>query len=247
MIDTAGRVKRTEIDAPPSWATETEPSPHELQVRDQFIRMFHPGRPVLTEIVAASEDDSADIKQLSILALKSLGDVSLLMPMLSRKGDPVTRRSALAAIRSYMGLGRDAADRVRDQLAEEFGDDTASFVEKMLVGYPAEEASNPQLYERLVAALGPEQESVGVRELALDTLKQLTGRDDLGYDPDQPEGKGLERLERPAAARQAPFFGYRAARRNEARSRPFDPVHHRIRVRCRGPPGASRSRPRPWI
>ena len=88
-----GGLKRTEIDAPPVWATELEPSPHEVQIRDQFIRMFHPGRPVLTEIVAASEDDNSDMKQLSILALKSLGDVSLLMPMLSRKGDPVTRKS----------------------------------------------------------------------------------------------------------------------------------------------------------
>ena len=97
----------------------------------------------------------------------------------------------MAAIRSYMGLGPDAANRVRDQLAEEFGDDTAPFVEKMLVGYTPEEASDPKIFERLVAALGPEQESVGLRELALDTLKQLTGRDDLGYDPDHPEGKGL--------------------------------------------------------
>ncbi len=61
----------------------------------------------------------------------------------------------------------------------------------MLIGYTPEEASDPKIYERLVAALGPEQESVGVRELALDTLKQLTGRDDLGYDPDHADGKGL--------------------------------------------------------
>ncbi len=93
VIDTAGTVTRMGIDSPPSWATETEPSPVELKLRDQFIRMFHPGRPVLTEIVAASEDDSSDIRQLSIRALKSLGDLSLLMPMLSRAGDAVTRRA----------------------------------------------------------------------------------------------------------------------------------------------------------
>jgi hypothetical protein len=153
--------------------------------------MFHPGRPVLTEIVAASEDDNADIKRLSILALKSLGDLSLLMPMLSRKDDPVTRHTALNAIRTFMGLGRDSANRVRDQLSEEFGDDTALFVEKMLIGFTPDEVSNPQIYDRLVSLLGPERESVGIRELALDTLKRLTGRDDLGYDPDHPEGKGL--------------------------------------------------------
>ena len=153
--------------------------------------MFHPGRPVLTEIVAASEDENAEIRQLSIVALKSLGDLSLLMPTLSRAGDAVTRRGALAAIRAYMGLGPDAANRVRDQLGEEFGDDTAAFVAKMLVGYTPDEASDPKLFERLVAALGPEQQSIGLHELALDTLKQLTGRDDLGYDPDHADGKGL--------------------------------------------------------
>jgi len=191
VIDTAGSVKRTGIDTPPTWTSETEPSPRELQLRDRFIRMFHPGRPVLTEIVAASEDEDSDVRQLSILALKSLGDLSLLMPTLSRAGDAVTRKSALAAIRSYMGLGPDAAARVRDQLGEEFGDDTASFAARMLVGYTASEASDPKIFESLVAALGPDQPSIGLRELALDTLKQLTGRDDLGYDPDHADGKGL--------------------------------------------------------
>jgi hypothetical protein len=191
VIDTAGTLKRTGIDTPPAWTTETGPSPHEIQLRDRFIRMFHPGRPVLTEIVAASEDENSDVRELSILALKSLGDLSLLMPTLSRAGDAVTRKGALAAIRSYMGLGPDAANRVRDQLAEEFGDDTAAFVAKMLVGYTPDEASDPKVFERLVAALGPEQQSLGVRELALDSLKQLTGRDDLSYDPDHPDGKGL--------------------------------------------------------
>jgi hypothetical protein len=191
VIDSAGNVKRTAIDAPPSWAVEAEPSPPELQVREKFVKIFHPGRPVLTEIVTATTDESDDVKRLSIAAIKSLGDLSLLTPLLSHKDDPVARRTAITAIRAYMGLGPDAAVRVRDQLAKEFGDDTASFVEKMLIGYTPEEASNAQLYQRLVDALRPEEESVGVRELALDTLKQLTDRDDLGYDPDHPEGKGL--------------------------------------------------------
>jgi hypothetical protein len=186
-----GGYKRTTEEALPSWAAASEASPREIEIRDQFSRLIHPDRPVLAEIVVASEDENPEIRQLSILALKSLGDMSLLMPMLSRKGDPVVRRSAMAAIRSYIGLGPDAASRVRDQLVEEFGEETAAIVGKMLVGFSSDEASNPQTYEQLVALLGPGQDSVGVRELALDTLKRLTGRDDLGYDSDHPEGKGL--------------------------------------------------------
>jgi hypothetical protein len=189
-LDAAG-TKRNTLEALPSWTEGGEPSPRELQIRDQFARAFHPNRPILADIVVASEDDNPEIKRLSTVALKSLGEMSLLFPMLSRKDDPVARRSALAAIRGYMAQGSEAASRVRDQLVEEFGEETAAFVAKMLVGFSPDEASSPQTFEQLVGLLGPGQESVGVRELALESLKRLTGRDDLGYDPDHPEGRGL--------------------------------------------------------
>jgi hypothetical protein len=153
--------------------------------------VFHPGRPVLTEIVAASEDQNADIKQLAILAIKSMGDMTYLMPLLSRKNDPAVRLAALAAIRSFTALGPEAAGQVRDKLVQEFGEDTASVAGKMLVGFSSQEAANPQLFGQLIALLSPEEGSLGVRELAIDTLKRLTGHDDKGYDPDHPEGKGL--------------------------------------------------------
>jgi hypothetical protein len=190
-VDAAGGIKQATEEALPAWAGDTVPSPHDLQIREQFAHVFHPGRPVLAEIVTACEDQSPEIKLLSIQALKSLGDMSLLVPNLSRKDDPLVRRATLTAIRSYMGMSSEAAARVRDQLAEEFGEDTASIVGKMLMGFSAQEASSPQVFEQLVGLLSPEQESLGVRELALDTLKRLTGRDDLGYDPDHAEGKGL--------------------------------------------------------
>jgi hypothetical protein len=189
-VDVAGVVKKTTDEPLPAWAGDTAPSSQELQLREQFAHVFHPGRPVLTEIVAAFDDQSPQIKLLSIQAVKSLGDISYLMPLLSRKDDPFVRRNTLAAIRDYMGMSPQAAARVRDQLVADFGDDTASIVGKMLMGFSPQEASSPQVFEQLVGLLSPDQE-LGVRELALDTLKRLTGRDDLGYDPDHAEGKGL--------------------------------------------------------
>ena len=44
---------------------------------------------------------------------------------------------------------------------------------------------------RLVEYLGTAP-SRGTRELVLDNLRSLTGRDSLEYDPDSPEGKGLK-------------------------------------------------------
>jgi hypothetical protein len=187
----AGGVKRTTEERVPDWATDAEPSAQDRKDRDQFARMFHAGQPILRDIAQAIDDESPNVRVFSIIALKSLGDMSLLMPILSRKNDPIARRTALGAIRAYLGLGPEAASQVRDRLVEEFGEDTAAFVGKMLVGFTPEETANPQVYEQLVAMLAPEQQSIGVRELALDTLKRLTGRnDDLGYNPDHAEGKG---------------------------------------------------------
>jgi hypothetical protein len=189
-VDRTG-VKRLTNDAPPVWARDSGPSPDDVKARDQFAKIFHPGRPILTEVVAAVEEQNVDNKQLSILALKSMGEMSYLMPLVSRKDDPAVRRGTLAAIRAYMALGPAASGTVREQLVAEFGEEKASVVGKMLVGFSSQEAANPQLMGQLVALLSPEEESVGVRELALDTLRQLTGRDSAGYDPDHPEGKGL--------------------------------------------------------
>jgi hypothetical protein len=189
-IDRTG-VKRLTNESPPPWAKDARPSADDVKARDQFAKIFHPGRPVLTEIVAALDDENVDNKQLSILSLKSMGEMSYLMPLFSRKDDPAVRRGTMAAVRAYMALGPAASGTVREQLVAEFGEDKASVVGKMLVGFSSQEAANPQLPSQLVALLSPEEESVGVRELALDALRHLTGRDSEGYDPDHPEGKGL--------------------------------------------------------
>jgi hypothetical protein len=112
--------------------------------------------------------------------------------MLSRERDSVARRRTIEAIRSYMALGPDAANRVRAQLDEEFGENVGAIAQHMLVGYSPEEVAKGDIYPRLVGLLSQEQGSVGIRELALDSLRRLTGRDDLGYDPDHPMGKGLD-------------------------------------------------------
>ncbi len=178
-------------DAPP-WLARSQPSEFENQVRDQFFKLFHADRPVLAEVVAAIEDDRELIKPLAVTALKALGDLSLLMPNLSRPNDPTVRRSAIYAVRSYMLTGPEAYARVRSALDEEFGADVGGFALRMLTGFSPQEVRDPDLLNRLVSTLGPAKDSVGLRELALDNLKFITGRDDLGYDPDHPEGKGLD-------------------------------------------------------
>jgi hypothetical protein len=204
-VDRSG-MKRVTNEALPGWAKDTGSTPEDVKAREQFAQIIHAGRPILTEVVAGLEDKNVDNKHLSVLALKSMGEMSYLVPLLSRKDDPAMRRATLAALRAYTALGPTASGMVREQLVAEFGEDKASVVGKMLIGFSPQEAANPQLPGQLVALLSPEEESVGVRELALDALRHLTGRDSEGYDPDHPEGTGLSswiELERQGKLRPA--------------------------------------------
>ena len=198
VID-AGQVRIATPDSLPPWATQPEPSPYELQVRDQFLKMFHPGRPILAELVAAIEDERKEIKDLAIRAMKALGDLSLLMPMLTRDDDPIARRRTIKAIRSYMARPRGRQPRAHRARRGIRRRDLGAIAQHMLVGYSPEEVAKGDIYPRLVGLLSPDQGSVGIRELALDSLRRLTGRDDLGYDPDHPTRQGARRLERTPA------------------------------------------------
>ncbi|HKI17427.1 MAG TPA: hypothetical protein VKA15_06085, partial [Isosphaeraceae bacterium] len=191
ILETDGPIKLASADTLPTWVVEPAPTERELKLKGDFLRVFHHDRPVLTDMVTAIEDERFEIKSLSVAGIEAMGDLSLLMPVLSRKDDPIARRTALGAIRDHMGRSAETAKDVHDQLVQEFGDQTAAVVEKMLVGYSEQEASNPELFKKLVQLLSSEQESVGVRELALDTLQRLTGRNDLGYSADRTEGQGL--------------------------------------------------------
>src|SRR5262249_14137240 len=70
LLEPDGQAQRVTRDAGamPPWLTETEASPYEVQVREQFVKLFHADRNVLTEMVGAVEDSRRDMKQLAVIA-----------------------------------------------------------------------------------------------------------------------------------------------------------------------------------
>jgi hypothetical protein len=58
------------------------------------------------------------------------------------------------------------------------------------MGFTADEGSQEATYTELVRLLSTPE--LGTRELALQSLMLLTGRDNLEYDPTKPEGRGLK-------------------------------------------------------
>lgn len=188
-FDTEGSWTGQETTPPPGWVTEAKPSPYDLQVGEQLQRYFRPGRSVLANLVEALEDDQKDVRRLAISATRLAGGIALIVPLLHQEENPVSRRAAIHVLRAHLGEGPDASRELHSQLESTFGADLAERVEKLLAGFTPKEAGEEATYKALVDDLSSPE--VAVRELAIESLQSLTGRDELGYDPDHPTGKGL--------------------------------------------------------
>jgi hypothetical protein len=198
----------------PSWLTETSLTTFDEKVGERFLMNFRPGRKTIGDLVEASEyDENKDICRYAISGLRAIGETSFIVPLLNARGTPnasIQRRTAIRVLRAYVAEGTDSFKNLEKQLYEVFGRELAPKVEKLLVGYTSKEAQDEATYSRLVQYLSSTDDSeVCVRELALDNLQELTGRDALDYDPEKPEGKGLRAWKhlnqnhelRPAASR----------------------------------------------
>ena len=189
IADSSGRFQASANRPLPAWMTEAEPSDKERKIGEQFLQQVSPDRPVLTELVGVIDSDSPVNKKLAIFAIKALGDLTYLTPILTRADDPSARQSTIAALRDLMAQGPQGGKQLRDQLDTEFGEQTGRVIEKLLIGYGPEDASKHETLQHLVDLLSPRDHPLVVRELALDNLKAITGRGTEGYDPEKPDDK----------------------------------------------------------
>jgi hypothetical protein len=192
VADAAGRLQAVEGKSVPDWVAAFEPSEKDQKLGDAFAQQFSRDGHVLADIVSATENESPVTKKYAIQAVKALGDLSFLTPILSRAKDPSARQSAAAALREFLAQGPEAVKRSNEPLAEEFGDGPARVIQKLLVGYSPEEISKKETLERLVDHISPREQSLAVRELALENLRTISGKTDQGYDPENPDDKSFK-------------------------------------------------------
>ena len=180
---------------PPRWVTDPEPSPADARGGEAFAALFEgSGGPILFTLLEGVEDPDPSVRALSVAALGATssiepGNLELVFPLLNRPGVPEVRGAALGVIYQRVARGEAEAKEVRDLLGR-FVDPTAAAiaVERLIIGVPPEEIED-EVFEELVGELA--SPNVSVRQLALQALQALTGRDTLGYDPDAPDEAGL--------------------------------------------------------
>ncbi len=175
----------------PSWVADAPQSAFDKEVASQFGQYFRPGRPILSNLVEAMDDPQPKVKELAAAGLGTLGDMESVVTGLDRKDHPAFHRAVVDVLRNGLASGGDSAKAVRDALARQYEEPWPKLTENLIIGLPPTAARDEAALSRLVEDLanGP---SRGIRALALDNLRALTGRDSLEYDPDNPtEGKGL--------------------------------------------------------
>lgn len=187
----SGALQTSSRSAMPPWLTEAGPPPSVKELGERFLKDFSPSGSVLRDLVQAVDGEDPDVRRLAIQALGAVGDAEMVVPVLNNAmTDAATRRAAADVLRSMLARGGEPAKAVRDELAKVFGAELAEPSEKLLVGFTAEEGRREQTYADLVRVLSTPE--LGTRELALQALMSLTGRDNLEYDPTKPEGRGLK-------------------------------------------------------
>ncbi len=190
LLNDAGEWTQETAQATPNWVADPSLPPFDKQIGEQFVKYFRPKRPVVADLVEAVDDEQADIRRLAIAALGAVGDLSMIVPVLNNAESAVSRRAAINVLRQYLSRSPENIKAVREQLNTEFGEDSAASYERLLIGFSPREAREEATYRSLVDQLSAAE--VGLRELAIWNLEDLTGRDNLEYDAANPEGKGLK-------------------------------------------------------
>jgi hypothetical protein len=185
-VGPGGRFGTGLAEPTPAWVTATEPPQADQLGGTAFAALFREGVPVSRALVEALEDDRPELQAMAVSALAATDSIELILPVLTRDGAPGLRRTAIDALRGYRRRGPDAQAALRAQLDQFNGVEWGATVDSLLA--PPAGAASRETYEALIRLLT--NADVGVRELAIERLMALSGRDALGYDPDRPDGNG---------------------------------------------------------
>ncbi|WZO96675.1 hypothetical protein EP7_003680 [Isosphaeraceae bacterium EP7] len=185
----AGAPTKTDEELP-AWFLATEPTPFAKGIGEKFLSYFKEGRPTINVLTEAMDDTQKDVRQVAIATLGVLGEWSLMVPSLDKANDPLARTTAIEVLRGRLQGGGPGVEALQAEIMKVFGDEVGEVVQKLLLGFSEAESKADATYTQLVADLNAPE--LAVRQLAVDNLIRLTGRDDMEFDPDKPDATGLK-------------------------------------------------------
>lgn len=179
-------LSRNENPTDAGWPTEMT----SLELTSQQMKRWL-GTPLglAVQLVEAQTESLQSVKQLSLQIALWVNRGDLVSESLRESGNPELRRAAIEALRHQAQAGDAGVVTFMDTLCKElgFGPAEKQYLAQLLV--PPTEKPDAITPERLVASL--ENESVLVRDLALEHLMKISSRDSLEYSPDEPTEQAI--------------------------------------------------------
>jgi len=153
-------------------------------------RYLATSRPLSTSIIDAEKDELAEVRDLAMKIALWIDRDDIVTDILTDLDTAEFRESAILAVREATLRGEAAVGRVIESVADELAlnEPDVALLRSLLTGSAADEDLEGK--KRLVTAL--EHDARLIRQLALERLMRISGRDSMGFDPDDPTAKGLE-------------------------------------------------------
>lgn len=169
------------------WPTETT----SLQLASaQLSRYLRNNRPIATKLMEATNDKQKLVRSQAVKIAIWSGRRDLILQPANEQGSSEIRRSVIDAIRDGYESGDTEASLLLEDLMRTIQNpETSGPRLTQFIAQPGEKSKSLNPAE-MVASL--QDMNVLVRELALDHLKSISGRDNLEYNPDMPDENGLK-------------------------------------------------------
>ncbi|MBI1324121.1 hypothetical protein GC170_13175 [bacterium] len=165
-------------------------NPGSTLVNRMMRRYLGTNRPLATSIIDAESDDLPEVRDLALKIALWIDREDIVTGVLTDLEKPELRKSAILAVKEVSARGEDSARRAIlgcvDELA--LADPDAELLQS-LFSVPAVEES---LDRKKLLVKSLEHDARLIRQLALQRLMQISGRDSMGFDPDEPTAKGIE-------------------------------------------------------
>ncbi|CAN5721060.1 hypothetical protein BH23PLA1_BH23PLA1_02510 [soil metagenome] len=180
-------LRRPQAEVPADWVSDPDPTPEEIQAGEAFAELFRPGDRLEFSLLQAIGDPRGEVQALAVQALAATENLEFVIPQLDASSS-TPRRAAVEVLRDRYAEGPEGQEEVR-KLLQEFPPAAAQALERLLIGFDPASIGQDEFAALVEGLASP---NVGVRDLSIQTLQDLTGRDRLGYDPDNPQQSALE-------------------------------------------------------
>lgn len=175
--------------APPDWMLPPTGGAAAVarQTARQFEESFRLDLPMSETIPARVDDRHPRVSEFAARALALTDSDGPLVRALSAPHEE-TRRTAIDALGIGLRSSPERSLRIQDAIDRVFPPEVSATVLRLLYGYTADDARNPEISNQLVDWLG--DSNVAVRELAFTQIRRLTGGSvTYMYHPDRQEAQ----------------------------------------------------------